>query len=168
VDAPHSLRDELADSLLAAAQALMAMAIRTGGQGAVPLTEAQHRVLLLLEDAGTLSVSQVAERLGVDQSNASRHCSRLAELGLVRRTPAARDRRAVDLRLTPAGRRQVLEVRRARRRWADDVLARLSDEEARAAVRGLAMFAAAAAETDTAAETQSESRWSFSRARPSD
>ncbi|HEY3529300.1 MAG TPA: MarR family transcriptional regulator [Nocardioides sp.] len=166
MDAPSPGRDELADSLLAAARALMAMAIRTIGQGAVPLTEVQHRVLLLLEAAGTLSVNQVAERLGVDQSNASRHCTRLAELGLVQRTPAARDRRAVDLRLTEAGHGQVLEVRSARRRWAADVLARLSDEEARAAVRGLEMFATAAEETDK--ESQVESRRSFSRARPSD
>ena len=148
MDTRHPRREDLADSLLAAARALMAMAIRTVGQGAVPLTEVQHRVLLLLEDAGTLSVNALAARLGVDQSNASRHCSRLVALGLVQRTPAARDRRAVDLRLTEAGQSQVLQVRHARRQWAQDVLARLSDEQARAAVRGLEMLATAADATD--------------------
>jgi DNA-binding MarR family transcriptional regulator len=134
-------RDDLADSLLAATRALMAMAIRTAGQGPVPLTLVQHRVLLLLEEAGSLTVSDVAARLGVDQSNASRHCSRLVGLGLVQRAAATHDRRAVELRLTPSGRRQVLAVRRARRDWAEEVLTRLPEAEARALVRGLQMFA---------------------------
>jgi DNA-binding MarR family transcriptional regulator len=139
-----AVRDEVADSVLAAGRALVAMAIRTIGNGPVPLTVVQHRVLVLLEGAGTLSVTEVAARLGVDQSNASRHCTRLGELGLVQRTSAAHDRRAVDLRLTEAGHAQVLAVRQARRRWADAVLSRLSDPEAREAARGLAVFAAAA------------------------
>jgi DNA-binding MarR family transcriptional regulator len=143
VDTP---RDHLADSLLASARALMGMAIRTAGQGPVPLTVVQHRVLLLLEEAGTLSVNDVAERLGVDQSNASRHSTRLARLGLVDRSPALHDRRAVDLQLTERGRQQVTAVRDARRRWAGAVLDRLTDEQAREAVRGLEMFAAAAEE----------------------
>ena len=137
-------RDELAESLLATTRALMGMAIRTVGQGPASLTVVQHRVLLLMEEAGTLSVNQVAERLGVDQSNASRHCSRLVALGLLRRTPAQHDRRAVDLSLTAEGRRQVLAVRRARRAWADQVLARIPEDEAQAAVRGLKLLADAA------------------------
>jgi DNA-binding MarR family transcriptional regulator len=141
-------RDRFADSLLTSARALMAMAIRTAGQGPVPLTIAQHRVLLLLEEAGSLTVNDVATRLGVDQSNASRHCSRLAALGLVDRTPASHDRRAVDVRLTTRGREQVLAVREARREWAGEVLGRLTDEQAREAVRGLERFASAARELD--------------------
>ncbi len=136
--------DELADSLLAATRSLMAMAIRTVGVGTAPVTVVQHRVLLLLEEHGTLSVNDVAARLGVDQSTASRHCTRLEQLGLVRRTTAAHDRRARDLGLTGAGRSQVLAVREARHRWAEQVLARLSDEDARTAVRGFAVFATAA------------------------
>ena len=47
------------------------------------LTLAQHRVLLLLEEHGQLSVNDVAHLLGVNQSNASRHTTRLTELGFV-------------------------------------------------------------------------------------
>jgi len=137
-------RDQLADRLLAAARSLVAMTVRTVEQGSVPLSVVQHRVLLLLEEAGSLSVNQVAERLGVDQSNASRHCTRLVQLGLVRRTPAARDRRSVDMRLTSEGRTQVLAVREARRQLLDGVLAQLPEAQARQAVRGLEMFVAAA------------------------
>jgi DNA-binding MarR family transcriptional regulator len=138
---PEETTADLADRVLSAARALMAMAIRTVGEGDVPVTVVQHRVLLILEEAGRLSVSDVAARLGIDQSNASRHCSRLADLGLVRRTPATHDRRAVDVRLTDAGRRQVLAVRQARFGWAERVLAELSPAEARAAVRALELFA---------------------------
>lgn len=143
-----SSRDHLADSLLAVARAMAAMAIRTAGQGPVPLTVVQHRVLLLLEDAGTLSVNAVAARLGVDQSNASRHCTRLAELELVDRTPAPHDRRSVQLRLTSVGRRQVLAVDRVRREWVVSILDRLTDDEAREAVRGMGILAEAAATAD--------------------
>lgn len=136
--------EDLADSLIAATRSLMAMAIRTVGAGAVPVTVVQHRVLLLMEEAGTLSVNDVAAGLGVDQSTASRHCTRLEHLGLVRRTTAAHDRRARDLVLTASGRSQVLAVRQARHSWAEQVLSRLSDDDAQAAVRGFAVFAAAA------------------------
>jgi DNA-binding MarR family transcriptional regulator len=135
---------ELADALLAATQSLMAMAIRTAGEAPVPVTPVQYRVLLLLAGAGTLSVNDVAASLGVDQSNASRHCTRLAGLGLVRRTQASHDRRAAELRLTDAGRHEVQAVREARRGWAERVLTTLTDDEARTAVRGLEVFAAAA------------------------
>src|SRR3954451_18607640 len=117
--------DELADALLVSTQSLMAMAIWTAGRAPVPVTVVQYRVLLLLEEAGTLSVNDVAGRLGVDQSTASRHCTRLAGLGLVRRTQASHARRAAELRLTGAGRHEVQAVREARRRWAERVLTRL-------------------------------------------
>ena len=142
---------KLADSLLRATRELMAMAIRTVGDGPVPVTLVQHRVLLILEESGPLSVSEVAAQLGVDQSNASRHCSRLVGLGLLRRTPAARDRRSVEVRLTAAGRSQVLAVRDARRAWAEEVLSRLSPDEGREAVRALELFAAAAARSTSPA-----------------
>jgi DNA-binding MarR family transcriptional regulator len=137
-------RDRMAKALLDASRALVALAIRTAGEAETPLTVVQHRVLVLLEEAGVLSVNDVARRLGVDQSNASRHCGRLAELGLVSRTRAAHDKRAVDVRLTAAGRGQVVAVRRARLRHLHVVLSQLSDTEARAAVRGVEAFAAAA------------------------
>jgi DNA-binding MarR family transcriptional regulator len=134
------------EALLAAARALVGMAIRTVDEGPMPVTVAQHRVLVLLEDSGGLSVNDVAARLGVDQSNASRHCSRLDELGLVTRRTATRDRRSVELALTAAGRRQVAAVRESRLRWARAVLDRLPDERADHLVESLQAFAAAARE----------------------
>lgn len=140
-----SERDRLAEALLVTSRALVAIAVRSMSAGAAEVTVVQHRVLVLLDAVGALSVSAVAEALGVDQSNASRHCTRLAQLGLVSRVTAAHDRRAVDVALTDAGRRQVQAVRRARRREIAQVLDRMPDDAARAAVRAFEHFDEAAA-----------------------
>jgi DNA-binding MarR family transcriptional regulator len=134
----------ITESLLVATRVLVAMAIQTVNEAQLPLTLTQHRVLLLLEEAGGLSVNDVAARLGVDQSNASRHCTRLTDLGLVDRRPSVHDGRSVDLRLTDMGRRQVRAVRGARRRWAGAVLAHLSEDQTREVVLGLELLARAA------------------------
>ena len=140
-------RAEAADALVTASAALLAIAVRSVAAGPVDLTVAQHRVLVLVESHGVLSVNAVSEHLGVAQSNASRHCSRLAALGLVTRTRARHDGRAVDVRLTPAGRRQVRAVRAARRSEIQLVLDRMSDRSVRDSLRGFTAFDAAAAKT---------------------
>ena len=137
-------RAKAAEALTAASGALLAIAVRSVAAGPVELTVAQHRVLVLVESREVLSVNEVAAQLGVDQSNASRHCSRLAGLGLVTRTRARHDGRAVDVRLTPAGRRQVEAVREARRTEIRRVLDRMSDRSVREAVRGFTTFDEAA------------------------
>jgi DNA-binding MarR family transcriptional regulator len=140
-------RDRLADAVLEASRALLAIAVRSVAAGVAEVTVVQHRVLVLLGAQGTLSVNAVAEELGVNQSNASRHCSRLADLGLVTRTRAARDGRAVDVSLTAAGRRQVSVVRAARRRAITRVLAELPDSEVRTMTRSFELFDRAASNT---------------------
>jgi DNA-binding MarR family transcriptional regulator len=137
-------RAEAADVLLTASGALLAIAIRSVAAAPVDLTVAQHRVLVLVESHPVLTVNELAEHLGVDQSNASRHCSRLASLGLVTRTRARHDGRAVEVRLTPSGRRQVQAVREARRDEIRQVLARMSDRSVRQSLRGFAAFDEAA------------------------
>ena len=123
---------------------IVGIAIRTAVTGTSPLTVAQHRVLVLLEDGEARSVGAVAERLGIDQSNASRHCSRLSQLGLVTRTRSEADGRAVEVRLTAAGHRQVGVVYAARRRAFREVLARLPRDQLAVATEVFEGFARAA------------------------
>jgi DNA-binding MarR family transcriptional regulator len=141
-----SEQDRLAEALLVASRALVAIAVRSMSASTATVTLVQHRVLVLLESRGQLSVTAVAEELGVDQSRASRHCSRLAHLGLVTRDRSAHDGRAVDVALTEAGRRHLQAVRHARRREIAGVLDRLPDETARAAVWAFEQFDRAAEE----------------------
>ena len=149
-----SERDRLADALLVASRALVAIAVRSVSAGAAEVTVVQHRVLVLLDTRGPLSVTEVGAELGVDQSNASRHCSRLAHLGLATRTRSTDDARAVDVALTPAGRRHVQAVRRARRREIAQVLGRMPDDAARAAVRAFEQFDEAAESRGAAVQSQ--------------
>jgi DNA-binding MarR family transcriptional regulator len=137
-------REVAVEALMTGSNALLAIAIRSVEAGPADLTVAQHRVLVLVDRISVLSINAVADHLGVDQSTASRHCTRLARLGLVTRTRATHDGRAVDVRLTPAGRRQVRAVREARRAEILRVLDRMSDRAVREALQGFAEFDAAA------------------------
>jgi len=141
----ESDRERLTDALLDTSRSLLAIAVATVSAGLREVTVVQHRVLVLLDRQGTLSVSAVAVQLGVDQSNASRHCTRLERLGLVTRTRAAHDGRAVDVAISAGGRRQVRTVQEARRREISHVVERLPEATVRDVVRGFEAFRDAAA-----------------------
>ncbi|HET7067002.1 MAG TPA: MarR family transcriptional regulator [Nocardioides sp.] len=143
-------RDRLADAVLGTSRTLLAIALRSVSAGRPDVTVVQHRVLVLLDRQGTLSVSAVAESLEVDQSNASRHCTSLERRGLVTRTRAAHDRRAVDVAISADGRRQVQAVRDARRREIVRVLGRMSDQTVAEVTHAFEAFRDAADAVDEA------------------
>ncbi len=91
--------------------------------GAYSVTPAQYNVLRILRGAGDapMTCSQIGDRLLDRTPDVTRLLARLERAGLVTRTRAERDRRAVEVALTDAGR---------------TVLAAL-DGPARAAVDGL-------------------------------
>jgi DNA-binding MarR family transcriptional regulator len=60
-------------------------------------------VLQVLGRLGPSSVARVAQEIGMDRSGASRHASRLEDLGFVQRTADLIDRRAALLSLTDEG-----------------------------------------------------------------
>jgi DNA-binding MarR family transcriptional regulator len=132
-------KEAMVDTVLSATRALVAMAIRTLDAGPVRVTVTQQRVLALIEE-GDFSVSTLADRLGVDQSNASRHCTQLEKLGLVVRRRASHDGRSVDLRVTSKGTEQVRRVRDARRRAIEAVLDHMPDDLAHASVAAFMAF----------------------------
>ncbi|MEX2255210.1 MAG: MarR family transcriptional regulator [Acidimicrobiia bacterium] len=70
-----------------------------------PIAGAGLLALRVIERHGPVAVSDVARRLQVDQSTASRHVRPLEDLGFVARTADAEDRRIAWLAVTPAGRR---------------------------------------------------------------
>ncbi|GGM00905.1 MarR family winged helix-turn-helix transcriptional regulator [Nakamurella endophytica] len=67
--------------------------------------------LSVLAVAGDIRPSDLAERLSVDTSVASRQVASLVALGLVERHPDPADHRAHRLRLTDAGRSRLEEIR---------------------------------------------------------
>jgi DNA-binding MarR family transcriptional regulator len=113
-----------------------------------PLTATQRLALFELVDQGPLRLNDLAARMGASTPTASRAVDALDDLGLVDRKPDPDDRRALQLDLTPEGRRSV-EERKARvleafrpavatlpgadRERLAVLLARLADELARPA-----------------------------------
>lgn len=83
----------------------------------------------LLDDAGEVGVGELAQALRIDMSVASRQVSELVAEGLVERTVADGDRRARNLRLTPAGRAYADQVRAAVQQFADETFAGWSPAE---------------------------------------
>lgn len=70
----------------------------------ISLADYDVLVALTSEPSGTMTVSDLAIRIGAERSRVSHQTRRLAGDGLVDLTPNANDRRATDVTLTPAGR----------------------------------------------------------------
>ncbi|HEY0951274.1 MarR family transcriptional regulator [Nocardioides sp.] len=140
--------DELADAFVDASRALVGLAVHSVGAAPTEVTVAQFRLLVLVAGAGERTVGDIAEHLGVNHSNASRHCDRLERLGLLARRRSRSDGRVVRVRLTEAGADVVDQVTRARRADVRRVLARMSPEEAAGALAALRAFGRAAGELD--------------------
>ena len=136
--------DDAADLLITASRALLAISVRSVLNASVDLTVAQHRVLLILATHGPLAVNQVAAHLGVDQSNAGRHCQRLQRSGLVDRVRSEADRRSLEVVITEAGTRVLAEVTADRRRHISAVLEQMAPAEVDAVVQSLTAFNQAA------------------------
>jgi DNA-binding MarR family transcriptional regulator len=84
------------------------------------------------EQAGTnLSISAVADAVGVDQPRASRLVQEGVDRGLVRRIQDPADARRSLIQLTAAGRTQITEVRSRRRSAVEEAIASFTPEEAR-------------------------------------
>jgi DNA-binding MarR family transcriptional regulator len=91
----------------------------------------------VLEVHGPQRISEVAQRLGVDLSVASRQIAALAAEGYVERREDARDRRAQLVAVTRAGRRVLRESHRRMVAAFARVLESWSDEDVNALTGGL-------------------------------
>jgi len=74
-----------------------------------PLSHVQ--VLAMLQDAGTLSVSEISRRLGIAKPNITPLVDRLFECGYVDRQHDESDRRVVNIVLLPAGEEKLAAIR---------------------------------------------------------
>jgi len=93
------------------------------------LTFSQARVLFLLRDEGRLTMSGLAERLGVTSATASGIVERIERRGLVQRIHREDDRRIVECALTEDGLRLVRELAGARLDAFRQMLAVLTPDE---------------------------------------
>jgi DNA-binding MarR family transcriptional regulator len=103
-------------ALLVALMRMIRLIKRTPSTAIEP---ALQYVLYIVNCAGPLRLSDLAEQVQLDVSTVSRHARALETSGYLHRTVDPVDRRAAQLSVTPAG-RQVLDDAFARRRAALD------------------------------------------------
>ena len=75
------------------------------------LTSQQVSILLLLDQKGSIKVSDIAEKLKMVDSNVSNICTRLQKAGLVRRKRLKDDKRVVFIELTDAAQTKMEEIK---------------------------------------------------------
>ncbi len=108
----------------------------------VRLDRAGATLLFKLSAKGdSLRVTDLAEILGVDTPTVTRKVQQLERQGMVIRQTDPDDRRASRIRLTPAGRRAIERVRRARRAWLDQLMQDWDDDDLSALANLLSRFA---------------------------
>lgn len=92
------------------------------------VTPSQLRVLKLVARTNARRIGDVADFLAVSNAAASKAVDRLVRRGLVRRTEAASDRRAVELSLTPEGRTLLAQYEAATNQVLKEVFGTLPAE----------------------------------------
>jgi DNA-binding MarR family transcriptional regulator len=101
------------------------------------LSPSQLRALVLIDEAGLLPVTQLAEEMGAMVSSASRLCDRLVAAGLVERRASEASRRVTFIRLTAAGARLLARMRDARLAELTALMTGMSEAERDGLLRGL-------------------------------
>ena len=71
------------------------------------LTDLQHRLLQVVYFDGRRTPGEISHCLGSNLPNTSREVKKLAEKGLLEKSPSPQDRRSVLVDLTPEGRRTI-------------------------------------------------------------
>lgn len=99
------------------------------------MTPVQFHICKRLLERGPMTVTEVAEEMGVSLSAVTSMADRLAEAGLVARERDADDRRVVWLLLTPDGERLVRQCRETRNALLHRYFGRLPLEDVAAMLR---------------------------------
>jgi DNA-binding MarR family transcriptional regulator len=111
--------------------------------GSVP--PAQMRALLIVDSAGSLNLSRLADALGASASAASRLVDRMQLAELLTRDRAAASRREIVLVPTESGRRLAEWVRGRRQAALGELLQAMTPDGRSALARGLRELAVGAA-----------------------
>lgn len=99
-----------------------------------------HVQVLIALGRGPHSISKLAEAVGVSPPAASQLVDRLAEHGMVERAHAPEDRRVVLVDYVPGMQDVARRMMEGRRRRLEEAMSSLTDEEARAFLKGLKLL----------------------------
>jgi DNA-binding MarR family transcriptional regulator len=108
---------------------------------------ASHSALLAhLDEDEAITAGKLARHLGVAASSLSASLNRLETLGYLTRRARPRDRRTIEVRLTPKGAEAMSATSVLDRERVGGLLARLTPAERKRAIDGLELLARAAEE----------------------
>ena len=108
----------------------------------------QLSLLGLIEGNPGIGVAELAAREGTAMPSVCSHIDRLEASGLVTRRQAERDRRRVDLEVTPEGERVLKVIRSKRTAWLSARLSRLADTDLAAVAAAIAPLEALLAQAE--------------------
>ena len=109
---------------------------------ALGIGSSQVSLLSSISKTPGIGVAELAAREGTSAPSISNHIDRLEASGLVTRRQAERDRRRVDLEVTPEGQRVLKVIRSKRTAWLSARLSRLADTDRAAIAAAIAPLAA--------------------------
>lgn len=89
----------------------------------------QKRILIILNEIGSITQQQLTKRLGIQPGSASEVIKKLENAGLIMRTQNLIDRRTVDIQLTDRGKAVALEAKEQRKRRHKEMFSCLTEEE---------------------------------------
>jgi DNA-binding MarR family transcriptional regulator len=108
----------------------------------------QLSLLGLIDGTPGIGVAELAAREGTSMPSVCSHIDRLEASGLVTRRQAERDRRRVDLEVTPEGQRVLKVIRSKRTAWLSAQLGKLADADLAAVAAAIAPLEALLAQAE--------------------
>jgi DNA-binding MarR family transcriptional regulator len=139
---------EVVDAVLAANRVFVAVAAGALAGLEPEVTMPQFRALVLLDMHDTMTVSHLAEALGVVPSTATRMCDRLVTKKLVDRVADRTNRRQVRLTLRPEGRTLIEQSTQRRTREVGHLLTAIPEDAQAELARALGLLVQAAHASD--------------------
>jgi DNA-binding MarR family transcriptional regulator len=153
---PHG--NDFAASIEQAAMALAAVLDPSRNDHAPRVSPTQLRVLTWLRAHPHTNVNGLADFLEVNPSSASRLCDRLEAMGLLRRTTDRRDRREVQVIVTPQALGMLNDMSRLRREAVGKVLSMMPESARQELARSLTAFSVAADAVSDEDDTETDLR----------
>jgi DNA-binding MarR family transcriptional regulator len=131
------------DRALAAAEVFQQrlMALHATEFTTLDITMAQAKLLYVVATASELSMSEIAQRLGVTVSTSSGAVDRLVELGLLARSDDPSNRRQVRVSVTPKGTSSLEQLRELSNRQLRALFELVTDGELDVVERALRILA---------------------------
>ncbi|MEO6125508.1 MAG: MarR family transcriptional regulator [Ilumatobacteraceae bacterium] len=136
----------VADALITASRALVAVAARSIAAINDDVTLPQYRAMIVLATHGSQTVGQLADALNIHPSTATRLCDRLVAKSLVLRQQDEDNRRETNITLADSGRKIVDGVTAFRREEIARIVGRIPVGLREPMISALTAFAEAAGE----------------------